>query len=246
MNAKLQKVLLIIFESLIFAAITGVCVLGLIQASTRDALFRYSEAAFRSLTIMIFSIIYFATMTSSSGPDGFFIPLYLTAFLVSEIKIFDTFAKDYSLVVIPPMTGVTILIASAFIMCFSLIGYGLYYNNRNYPAISRYQVFSIIVSIVISLLIPKVPNYFQVLKIQTVEHFITLMTAIVILVFIILICQDRHSSELVRYIAAILLISGNYINMFFDSFVMNLAATIFTFIGLVTITILIKVHEIKF
>lgn len=246
MSTKFMKVLLIIVETLLCLAISTLCIYSLLHTNSTDSFARYAETAFRCITVYLFSIIFFTSFTQSSGPDSLFIPYFLISFIVSEIRIFSTFAKDFSFVLIPPMTGVTIMIASCLFMCLSLIGYGLLYENRDEMSIKRFQLFSFIISIIVAVLIPKVPDYYQVLKLKTVEIVLTLMIELNALVYLILIFQDSHSSDIIRHLAVFLLIAGNFTNLFFDSYVMNLAATIFTFIGLAIITIIVKVNEIKF
>lgn len=246
MNTKLIKAILILLETILTLSLIAICTYGLINKPNTDSFVRYAETLFRCLSIYIFSIVYFTSLTSSSGSDSLFIPFYLLSFVVSEIRILDTFAKDFSLVLVPPMTGVTILLSSVFLMGLSLIGYGLFYDNRNSAEISRFQLFSLGGCVLVAMLLPKVTNYFDVLELAPVRTIMTVLVIISALVFIILIIQDRHSSDVVRHIAAILLIAGNYTNLFFDSFIMNLSATIFTFVGLVIITILAKINEVKF
>lgn len=246
MNTKQIKILLIIVETLLVIGISYLCIFGLRHTTDSDYFARFAEAIFRCITVYIFSIIYFTSLTSSSGPESLFIPYYLVSFIISEIRIFDTFAKCFSYVIIPPMLGVIILIASVLFMCLSLIGYGLHYENRDQAVVSRYQLFSFVLSILIAVWIPKITDYFFVLETTPVRSLMTLTIEINALVFLILIIQDSHSSDLIRHLAVLLLIAGNFINLFFDSNVMNLAATIFTFIGLALITIIVKVNEIKF
>lgn len=245
MNSKFSKVLIFILEIAVAAIAIYFCVLGfLISRNNLEQNIQFIECAFRCILVVIFAFFYYFAFSRSFGSSGFFMPLYLLFNLISELKIVEKYSQFSYSIVIPPDVLICLFIFSNYMMAASLIGYGVFYDIQTQKPSQQYFLVSSALCVLLFYSIPKpltITNMWNspIACLVSISFFILCAT-----VFIILLAVEARGPNTIRSLAAIMLISSNYINLFYDTFIMNIVGTLFFGIGILTIIIVSKINDI--
>lgn len=245
MSNKLTRVIITILCIIATASVMFLCHKGFIGSDNLDDKFSFSESAARCFFLLLFVIIYHSSFSISLGLQSRFLSLYLLFSICSELRILSPAESAASVLYIDPMVSVKVVLFSTFMMIFSLAGYGLYYSSHETSSMSRYLLCSAVCSLAITVFVPKVSDTMEIWTLTPLRYLSMLLFASIAVIFLILLFTDAPGYYLIRHVAGLILCVANALNLFFNTQVMNLAATVMTIIGLLIILIIVRKGDVK-
>lgn len=245
MNSKAIKTLIKILQSVTAAVLVYFCVKGTINTDNTEYRIKFIGCILRCICISVFSIFYYHSLTRTFGVDTPFMPLHLLFSIIAEIRILDTYSSVFFVYYTFPEQNVDIFIFAALMTVIPLIGYCLYYGNTDTDSITRFSVSSIVFSVLITGLIPKSQNLSDLWNYKAFSVLIYLTYIIAVFVCLLTILTDTPGLTLIRHFVALILVLSNYINLFYDTFVMNTVGTLFLICATFIIMLLTKRNSIR-
>lgn len=246
MDNKVLKLAILILQSLIFLLLASVCVYAVFSGSlSKYSFIKFSECFVRLVCLMCFTVFYVNSLAGGFGSDSLFMPLHLFFCCLTEFRIVDFFCNVFYCHFFPPIYSVYVFIFSALMTVLPLLGYCLFYNFSDSSNIDKFLVASVIGSLVVSLLMPKSQNLEGIWNGKALSVSLYVIYALALFVSVFVMITDTPGPSQVRHFVALILIVANYINLFYDTFVMNTIGTAFIILATVLIIILTKRNAIK-
>lgn len=245
MSNKFFRIPIAILITVSTVFFTCICIQGIISTEESQYTSRFIECIVRCVVFLIFSIFYYLSFSRGIGSETLLFPIYILASLVTEIRILSDFSAATGVFLLNTMTGVTIELFSTLMVCFSLIGYGIIYLKNENTFSGSYITLCLVASFLISVRIPKIADYYAIWKQPYIVVLFSVIFAVLILIAIILLITDTSGSNRFRHIATLLLITGNAMNLAFNTLVMNSIATVFSTCGLLFIILVAQKNDIK-
>lgn len=245
MNNKLFRILIVILALCSVIIALSFCVKGLLCNGDFEIKVKFAECILRCAFISIFAFFYYFSFSRNFESSGIFMPLYLLFAVLSEMRISQDLSKVSSIIVIPPHVQVYLFVFTSIMMAMSLIGYCVFYDNPDKKTVSRYISTTLAVGAVVSYLLPKPQSMDYVTTSKELVAVILLLFAVCVITCLILIISDIHGPHLIRHLAALLFIAGNYINIFYDTFLMNIIGTIAFISASILIIVVSSINEIR-
>ncbi len=147
--------------------------------------------------------------------------------------------------VLPPLEIVNIFIFSTIMTVIPLIGYCLFYDNLSSDGAFRFLIAGIAGSIIITDFVPKPQNFSEIWNYTAIKLPIYAVYLIAFAACTIMLLTDRPGSDFSRHVACLIFIISNFINLFFNTFVMNIIGTVFLFIACLIIIVITNRNAIK-
>ena len=246
MNNKALKIFFPILELFITSVIVSICILGCMKTQNSvESCARFAECALRCAIILVFSFFYYFAFPGSFGSSGFFIPVYILFTLVSELKISENLGPIINQVLIPSNILVPVFIFSNLMTASSMMGYGIFYEYQNNKSARTFLLLSFAICLVIVNSVPKPSEVALIWDIPATRITCLYAYATSMLIFLVQLFTKATGSDAIKNMAAMLLILGNCINLFYDTFIMNIVGTAFFAAGCITIMILSKLNEVR-
>lgn len=245
MNNKLIRILIVILALCSVVIALSFCIKGLLCDGTFDIKAKFAECILRCAFISIFALFYYFSFSRNFESSGIFMPLYLLFAVLSEMRISQDFSKVSNIIVIPPHIQVFLFVFTSIMMALSLIGYCVFYDNPDKKTVSRYIYTTLAVGAVISYFLPKPQNLDYVTTSNEIVSVILILFSVCVITCLILIISDIHGPHLIRHMAALLFIASNYINIFYDTFLMNVIGTIVFVSASILIIVVSSINEIR-
>lgn len=245
MNNRFYKALIFILELATAILTLTFCVQGyLLSEFNSDYYYQFIESGARCILTVVFAFFYYFSFSRNFGSSGFFMPLYLLFNLIAELKICEKLSYLSKSIIIPPDILICLFLFSNFMMATSLIGYGIFFDVQNQKPAKEYFFISSAVCILLFYALPKPITILQIWDVTATCIISISAFAICVLVFIILLITENQQTDHIRSLAAIMLITSSFINLFYDTFIMNIIGTLFFIVGCITIIIVSKINEV--
>ena len=245
MNSRLTKIVLVFFELLAVTLVFSLCIKGMLSPCDKKTFFDFAETSIRCLFITIFAFFYLFSFSRTFENSGVFLLLYILFSVVSEFRIAEDLIKAINTVIIPPRIQVTVFVFSNFMMALSLIGFCTLYETSDQKTVSKFFAGSVAMSAIAAILLPKSPSVATALSVPAIYWVTIILFAVCALSCIILIFTDAPGMNLVRHFASLLFIVSNYANIFYNTFSLNLFATIGFVLACTLIITISKINEVK-
>ena len=245
MSGKIAKIVALILQIVCTVSLLGICVQGFFLDTYWLNHIEFAECAIRVIFISVFTASYYHSLAGGFGSDTFFIPIHLFFSVLSEARILDTYSKIFHAYLVPPVQIVNIFIFSTIMAVLPLIGYCIFFDNPSSDSAVRYILLGTVGTFLLTSVIPKTQNYTNIWDCIPVKIIIYGIYIIAFTVCLIMLFTDTPGPTLMRHLICLILVIGNYINLFFNTFVMNLIGTAFLISACVIIMIMTKRNAIK-
>jgi len=245
MSNRFSKILITTLSFIAAFTVIFICHKGFVSSNTVEEKFFFSEAVLRSLFSFVFLLVYHFSLSPAVGTQSRFLSLYLLFSILSELRIITPASSVSNLVFIEPSLSIYIVLFSTYMMFFCLAGYGLYYSTNEASAMTRFMLLSASGSLLITAFSPKVMDTVAIWTLLPEKTMIIILFIAIVITFIIQLVSDAPGSYRVRHIAGLILSVGNIMNLMFNTFIMNLTATILTLLGLTIILLIAKRGDAK-
>lgn len=245
MSGKIARIFALILQAICTVFLLGICLQGFFLDTYRLNHIEFAECAIRIIFISVFTMSYYHSLAGGFGSDTFFIPVHLFFSVLSEARILNTFSSIFHTYLITPVQIVNIFILSTIMTVLPLIGYCLFFDSPSSDSAIRFILFATIGTILLTSIIPKPQNYSNITDCIPVQIVIYGIYIIAFIVCIAMLFTDTPGPTLVRHIICLILVIGNYINLFFNTFIMNLVGTAFLISACIIIMIMTKRNAIK-
>ena len=237
MNNKALKVLITAVQFLIAFALAYLCAEGILKAELYQDRMKFVGCLLRILSILAFTICYYHSLTSGFGVDSLFVPLHLFFSILSEIRILYKYSTVFYVHYLAPVQIVDIFILSVFMNVLPLIGYCIFFDNVGSSGVGRFISVSFVGSVLMTILLPKAQNFSDLFRFKVFYFLIYIIYVVAALVCIISLITDTPGQTVVRHIILLLLLTSSYINLFYDTFILNIIGTAF----IITVTFIVIV-----
>ena len=248
---RTAKTLLLFLQLVLSLAVLLFCANGVYSAPTYDNEVIFISCAVRIICGLVFALFYYRSLSSFFGTETLFIPLYLVFMVCAEIRVFDYFARAFQFYIISPTDCVNIFMFSALMSVLCFIGYCLFRNKTSSANITIFIIAISIMSIIMTFMLPKSQNF------QSLNDFFVFNVAVRALyvaaalscLLLYLTTPRDGASPLgfsLRYIALFLLLVNSYINMFYNSVLMDFIGTAFSLAASVLMLIITRRDAIRF
>ncbi len=202
----------------------------------------YLHSSTRLLITVIFTFLYYMFLSPSSFIENIFVPFFLFFSILTEYPTTEKILLDKYMLVFGINTGTGIYLTGIFMSAFSIIGYGLFYQNHEKTAIWRYAILSIILSITLSVILPKSPVklVFNDPKILILTSAIYFIAALYCIIHITTFTPGLHT---VKQGFMLLLTLNIYLKTAFFGSITDIISTIILFISTTTAFIVFKTNN---
>lgn len=238
MNSRFLRFLVLTIQILAFAIGIGISVYGIVVSSDGSGAVSYISTVVRIVALVLVTLAYYKNNVSVNNPGNLFTILYLFFASLSEMQILSFFSKLTGWSILPPRVNVRLVMVAQFLMCFSLLGFALFNQNNEHGASSRFMVIGGSGMFFLALTIPATQDIFGVWSMTTPFVLLTILSVLAIVSHLILIASDPQRSWILRQIATILMILGNYAVVVFGSFVYITIGTALFALGSIILTIM--------
>ena len=245
MNKRIIRLIILILQTIATIAIFGICVYGIFTDSHWLNHVEFTECAIRLICISAFSVFYYHSLAGGFGSDTLFIPVFILFSVLTESRIINIFSKVFSFYFLPPLEIVNIFIFSTIMTVLPLIGYCIFFDNPSSDSAMSFLLAGKVGSIIVTDIVPKTQNLNNIFDSTPVLMLIYAAYIIAFITCIIMLFTDSPGSDLIRHFVCLILIAGNYINLFYNTFVMNIIGTVFIIVACTIIVIMTKKNAIK-
>lgn len=234
-NKALIIVLLIVLLSVLAICITisinGARTLYCTTNSSLASYLPFILSLARSLSLLVYSLIYCKTWFYGESPGTAFGDLFLFSAALVETRIFYNYEQITGDCYISPVVLSRILLFSVFLMLLSLISSALYYQNNEYSAVSLLKGIDIASAIVMSLLLP-ISLSFEDLFIAIPTYWIFIILCVTAFIaYLILIFTEPPGIGTFKNLFLSLIIGGVFAIFFFSVSYADLVGSILLTLG---------------
>lgn len=237
MQNKALRVFTFLIQTAIFAVCLLLCVRGVLISQTTESISTLIWTLVKLLALFILSIVFFKTSISRSTPGDVFIALYILFGSVSFIKVFDLYSNLTGTCYIPPVVNVRLYMLSIIMMSLSLLGSGLYHQNNEHTAVSRFSAIIVCIALIMTEVLPAGQTYESLLSLP-VLWLLYAVNGASIVIFFLLIATDPPGPDIVRHVSLILLTIGNHLSICFIGYYIQIVGNILFVIGCLMLMIL--------
>lgn len=245
MTGKIVRIIVLILQALATLAILSLCVYSFFLDSHWLNHIEFAECAVRLICISVFTAFYYHSLAGGFGTDTLYIPIHLLFCVLCETRILDSFSRLFNVYVIPPLEIVNIFIFATIMTVIPLIGYCLFFDHLTSDSATRFLLISTIGTVILTDIVPKTQNLNAIWDCTTLKILFYAIYVTACLVCLILLFTDSPGPDMIRHFVCLILIAGNYINLFFNTFRMNLIGTAFITCACIIIMIMTKKNAIK-
>ncbi len=245
MSSKIARLFVLSAQIIVTLAMLGICIQGFFLDFHWLNHIEFAECFARLICISVFTVFYYHSLSSGFGTDTLFIPVFFLFSVLTETRILNTFSIAFSYFVFPPLEIVNIFIFSTIMSVLPLIGYCLFFDNRSSDSALRFLISSIVGCIILTNSIPKTQNFNEIWNYPSILLIIYASYTLAFVVCIITLWTDKPGPDFIRHLVCLILIIGNYINLFFNTFVMNIIGTAFLLVANIIIITMTKKNAIK-
>lgn len=245
MSNKIARLTILILQAIITLAILAMCVFGFSLDTYWLNHIEFAECAIRLICISVFTVFYYNSLAGGFGSDTLFIPIHLLFSVLSEARILDTFSRTFGIYIFPPLEIVNIFIFSTIMTVIPLIGYCIFFDNPSSDSAVRFLLAGIIGTVIVTDIIPKTQILNSLWDFLAIKVLIYSIYIIAATVCFIRLSTDSIGPDMIRHLVCLILVVGNCINLFFNTFTMNLIGTAFLISACTIILIMTKRNAIK-
>lgn len=245
MNKKLVRIFIVFLELLSVITVLTFCIQGLANKSPLEIQFKFIESILRCVFISVFAFFYYFSFSKNFESSGIFMPLYIMFDVISEFRIAEDLSRITNTIIIPPEVQNYLFLFANIMMALSLIGFCVFYDFSDQKTVNRYVLISIAVGAITTYLLPKQQTIMNIWDSGIILYFTILMFAVCGLTCLIVILTNLRDPNLIRHFAALLFIVSNYINLFYDTFLMNIIGTVVFAAACLLIIIVSKINEVR-
>ncbi len=245
MSNKIARLTILVLQALITLATLTLCVFGFSLDTYWLNHIEFAECAVRLVCISVFTAFYYNSLAGGFGSDTLFIPIHLLFSALSEARILDTFSRAFGIYVFPPLEIVNIYIFSTIMTVIPLISYCIFFDNLSSDSSIRFLLAGIIGTVIVTDIIPKTQTLDTLWNFPAIKVLIYSIYIIAVTVCFIRFSTDSIGPDIIRHLVCLILIVGNYVNLFFNTFTMNLIGTAFLIGACTIILIMTKRNAIK-
>lgn len=224
MNNKFLRTLLVTFQIIIALAILIVDISGILHIKNFNESALFYESIIRCLLVGLFTFFYYNSLSSGFYSEPPFLPVNLFFLMLSETRILEEYSTRLCRFFIPPQVLVSVLIFSTCMLALTLFGYEIFYSNSGKDT-SLFLAASVAASLVITELIPKALNIDSVWENKSLFLLISGIFALTFLISVVQFFSNSAGSLEIRHLVCMVLVVNNFINLFYNSFLMNLVGT---------------------
>ena len=244
--SKFGRVLLSIIQAVLSLVVVVFCVNAILYCSEYNEKINFISCIVRVLCIGLFAIFYYHSLVSVFSSETIFIPIHLIFSITAEVRILDTFARMFHLYLIPPVLIVNVFMFSTFMGILSIIGYCLFSSDTSKGNANLFLISALVVSFIFTILLPKPQNYIYMDNFFVFKIIVYVLYAVAIFSCFMLYLSAPPEGSSLRYVILILLVITNYINLFYDTLIMNVVGTALSLLASVLMIIMTNLNIVRF
>lgn len=244
--SKFTRVLLSLIQIVLSLTVIAFCVNAVQNCDVFEQKINFISCIVRVICVGLFAAFYYHSLVSMFSSETVFIPLHLIFSIVAEVRILDNFASIFHFYVIPPVEYVNVFIFSTYMGVFTLIGYCLFSSESDQSNATIYLISTSVVSFIFTMLLPKAQNFVNLNKFNLFNIIVYILYAVALFSCIMLHISSPPEGFVLRHLILFLLIMTNYINLFYNSLLMNVIGTALSLLASVLMIITTHLNIIRF
>ncbi len=241
MNSKFLRVLVIIIQFLVITAELGLCIYSIVLVEDVTENF-FTAAVVRISAIILMTISYYKTSVSRINPGNLFIIFYLFSMTVAELVVLSRFTAITGLSFIPPHALAKMIMAAQILVQFCLIGYAVQYQTNEHSSIVRLFFLGIVATAFMVVLIPSSQSVSTLWNMKAPRILLSTLAVVALVSSMILAFSETTKAGVLRHMATVLLIVGNFITVLSDTLMVTMVGSAIFFVGGI-ITMLITLRN---
>lgn len=200
--------------------------------------FSTGQSILRTLTLLIFTLVYCKTWYYGESPGNAFADVFLLAATLVETRVFYLHTELTGQSYIPPVILARIQITSVILMLLSMISSALYYQNNEYSAVSLLKGVSVAVALTLGLLLPLPLSYKELFTISPSLWILIVLCLTAFESNLILMFTEPPGIGTFKQLASIIIINAVFVIFFFNLPYSDLVGSILLSFGYIADTIL--------
>ena len=242
MNNKFLRIAIILLQMLAIAAEIAICIYGIVIVENASDSYPFLATVVRIVVILLVTIAYYKTSVSKINPGNMFIISCLFFLTLSELGILSYFTRISGWSFIPPRALVRTIMASQFMVYFSLIGYALQYQTNEHSSVVRMLILGILAVAFLTVILPASQEVSKLWDKKAPLVMLSALAFTAIISNLILAFSETTKVGALRHTATILMLAGNFITAVFDGlFVYTvIGSTLFVVGGVITMVITLR------
>lgn len=240
MNNKFLRFLVVFLQILIIAVELAICIYSIVFVEDISENY-FTAAVVRISAILLMTIAYYKTSVSRINPGNLFIIFFLFSITVAELTVLSRFTAITGWSLIPPRALARTIMAAQILAQFCLIGYAVQYQTNEHSTIVRLFFFGIVATAFMVLLVPSSQSASTLWDMRAPQILLTTLAVVALISNMILAFSETTKAGVLRHMATVLLIAGNYITAMFGGLYITLVGSaIFFFGGIITMLITLR------
>ena len=232
MNSKFLRVIVILIQILTTAVEIGICIFGMTLVDNVGESYPFVFTVVRVAVVLLMMLAYYKTSVSKLNPGNIFVIFFLLFMTLSELNILSYFTVISGRSFIPPRVLVRILIASQFMVQFSILGNALQYQTNEHSAALRLFVFGALAIAFITYIIPATQEVTKLWDVPAPLTMLSILSVLAIISQLILAFSETTKIGALKHTAMVILLAGNFIATVFDGLLIFTAiGSAFFFVG---------------
>ena len=232
MNSKFLRVIVILIQILTTAVEIGICIFGMTLVDNVGESYPFVFTVVRVAVVLLMMLAYYKTSVSKLNPGNIFVIFFLLFMTLSELNILSYFTVISGRSFIPPRVLVRILIASQFMVQFSILGNALQYQTNEHSAALRLFFFGALAIAFITYIIPATQEVTKLWDVPAPLTMLSILSVLAIISQLILAFSETTKIGALKHTAMVILLAGNFIATVFDGLLIFTAiGSAFFFVG---------------
>jgi len=242
MNNRLVRILILLSQLLIMAFVAFICVYAMVLDIDSSLMHQYIAGVGRVVVVLLITVAYYRTSVSRMNPGNPFLIMCFLFLALSELRIIYYFTLMTGWSLIPPRALVRTVMGAQFMAHFTLIGYGVHYQNNEHNAMIRSLLIGMAAVVFVSIIIPSAQSLNTLWCMPAPFLILCIFAATTLVVHLILLFSEPSVLGAMRHVGTILMITGSFISLVYGSAIVAniVGSALFALGGLVTMIITLR------
>lgn len=245
MRNKLLKTTILIVQILMMCVCGAIAARGFFLTTDLWQELPFIQAAARIGVLLVFTIAYYRSCISGSGPENIFMVCFLFSASLAEVRVFDDFTMLTGIRLMSQTALSRVSIFAVMGMLLSITGSGLFFQNNEYGAVSLYSWISLAAALFMSLLLPVPLSFENIWNMNPSFWIFTIITAVAAIVNIQMLFMEAPGSGTIKLIASTILDASVFATYFFNISYSNLVGTCLFVAGCLLNTIVLARNTVR-